>query len=68
MHVVLKQGHNSGSTVQFLCWFFPPWINGLNLNLFLYGNILFMDSAIIQGTTHNFYEENFSVYQMHLLL
>ena len=33
LHVVLKQGHNSGSpwwAVQLLCWCFPPWINGLN--------------------------------------
>ena len=32
LHVVLKQGHNSGSpwwAVQLLCWSFPQWINGL---------------------------------------
>ena len=33
-HVVIKQGHNSGSpwwAVQLLSWSFPLWINGLKI-------------------------------------
>ena len=35
LHVILKQGHNSGLpwwAVQLLCWSFPSWINGLNIS------------------------------------
>ena len=36
LHVVLKQGHNSGSpwwAVQLVCWSYPSWINDLNLKV-----------------------------------
>ena len=35
MHVVLKQGHNSGSpwwAVQLVCWSYPSWINDLSVS------------------------------------
>ena len=45
LHVVLKQGHNSGSpwwAVQLVCWSYPSWINDLRtLNIFCQKSVKF---------------------------
>ena len=70
LHVVLKQGHNSGSpwwAVQLVCWSYPSWINDLKKTQFMHFSFIkWTEKAICFKQRYNKIKSFSEIFQLNI--